>query len=196
MAGMPRGVSASVDRGTCGLGIEQRKSRSSGCRRRSIVRKATPATPLTRGVYGPRGVGDPTHARKHLERNPGYPGIDLAAYARPARRIRKSTAAMNDARKSDKLIVPMKPPNKMRGGQPCTAEGVEGRGLTKGNPTEPRSSWTQCQIEPPQGFKRIRNALDASTPEVGARCGNAARRDLCGGWPVRAIPLGFGPFFE
>jgi len=28
----------------------------------------------------------------------------------------------------------------------------------------------------------------ASLPEAGARCGNAARRDLCGGWPVRAIP--------
>ena len=38
---------------------------------------------------------------------------------------------MNEPRKSDSLVVPMKAPNKA--GQPA-AEAVEGRGLAKGNP--------------------------------------------------------------
>jgi hypothetical protein len=36
-----------------------------------------------------------------------------------------------------------------------------------------------------------RNA-HASRPEAGARCGSSARRDLCGGWPARAIPTATG----
>jgi hypothetical protein len=31
-------------------------------------------------------------------------------------------------------------------------------------------------------------ALLRQTPKIGARCGNAARRDLCGGPPERVVP--------
>ncbi len=31
-------------------------------------------------------------------------------------------------------------------------------------------------------------------PEAGARCGNTARRDLCGGPPARAVPTATGRF--
>ncbi|OSH94793.1 hypothetical protein B7D72_15415, partial [Klebsiella pneumoniae] len=31
-------------------------------------------------------------------------------------------------------------------------------------------------------------AVHRQTPEVGARCVNRARRDLCGGYPVTGIP--------
>src|SRR5208283_3130729 len=34
--------------------------------------------------------------------------------------------------------------------------------------------------------------LRRQTPEVGAVCGQAARTDLCGGWPEMAIPTAIG----
>jgi hypothetical protein len=40
---------------------------------------------------------------------------------------------MNERGKSDSFIVPKKPPNKGCGA-PQSTEGVEGRGLAKGNP--------------------------------------------------------------
>ena len=33
-------------------------------------------------------------------------------------------------------------------------------------------------------------------PEAGARCGNTARRDLCGGPPARAVPTATGRFYK
>ena len=33
-------------------------------------------------------------------------------------------------------------------------------------------------------------------PEAGARCGNTARRDLCGGPPARAVPTATGRFYR
>ena len=44
-----------------------------GRRRRRRRRKATPDTPLSRGVTGSRAVKDPVHVRKHLAREPGDP---------------------------------------------------------------------------------------------------------------------------
>ena len=44
-----------------------------GCRRSKGMRKATSGVLLSRGTTGPRAVGDPVHARKHLAREPGDP---------------------------------------------------------------------------------------------------------------------------
>ena len=99
---------------------------------------------------------------------------------------------MNDSGKSDKLIVPKRVANKasVRAG---AAERPEGRGLTKGNPSRnPDSGHSARQIchMRGNGYEREPNIPGrySSIPEVGARCGSSARRDLCGGWPVRAIP--------
>ena len=94
---------------------------------------------------------------------------------------------MNDGGKSDKPIVPMKPSNK-GSGQPRPAEGAERRGLAKGNPgeqtrfldTEPNGPVTCAQPDT--------HVIRTSLPEVGARCGNAARRDLCGGRGATRVP--------
>ena len=64
---------------------------------------------------------------------------------------------MNDGGKSDKPIVPMSLSNK-GSGQPRPAEGVEGRGLAKGNPGEQTRFWTQGQIDLQHALDRIRNA--------------------------------------
>ena len=54
---------------------------------------------------------------------------------------------MNGRGKSDSFIVPRKLPNK-GGGAPRSAEGVEGRGLTKGNPDRPTRFRTQTPGRP------------------------------------------------
>ncbi|WP_320178480.1 hypothetical protein [Roseovarius pacificus] len=64
---------------------------------------------------------------------------------------------MNDARKSDKPIVPAKGANK-GSGKPPPAERLEGRGLAKGNPDEQTRFWTQGQVDLQQALARIRKA--------------------------------------
>ena len=59
--------------------------------------------------------------------------------------------------------------------------------MAKGNPGEQIRFWTQGQANLPHALERIR-ATDTLRPKAGARCGNSACRDLCGGWPARAIP--------
>ena len=94
---------------------------------------------------------------------------------------------MNDGEKSDKPIVPEKDANK-GSGQPGPAECLEGRGLAKGNPGEQTRFLDSAPREPATCAQLDTHDLRALLPEAGARCGNAARRDLCGGWPERAIP--------
>lgn len=64
---------------------------------------------------------------------------------------------MNDSGKSDRFVLPKKCPNKA-GGRPPAAEGMEGRGLTKGNPGEQTRFWTQGQIDLQHALDRIRTA--------------------------------------
>src|SRR5260370_749887 len=63
----------SVDRGTCGPGIEPRKTLPSGRRRCRRKRKAPSSAPISRGALESRAVRDPVHVRRHLAREPGDP---------------------------------------------------------------------------------------------------------------------------
>jgi hypothetical protein len=62
---------------------------------------------------------------------------------------------MNEPRKSDRPVVPMKAPNKA--GQPG-AEAVEGRGLAKGNLRQQNAPRTQCRQGAPSALERVRLA--------------------------------------
>lgn len=62
---------------------------------------------------------------------------------------------MNGPRKSDRSIVPEKSPNKA--GQPA-AEGMEERGLAKGNPREQNAPRTQRRTSAPSALERVRQA--------------------------------------
>jgi group II intron reverse transcriptase/maturase len=62
---------------------------------------------------------------------------------------------MNERGKSDRPVVPVKSSNKA--GQPA-AEGMEGRGLTKGNPQQQNASRTQSRSNAPSALERIRQA--------------------------------------
>ena len=63
---------------------------------------------------------------------------------------------MNGRGKSDSPIVPAKPSNKGRVATP--AEGVEERGLPKGNPGEPTRFRTQSRSHLQQALGRVRQA--------------------------------------
>jgi group II intron reverse transcriptase/maturase len=62
---------------------------------------------------------------------------------------------MDERGKSDRPVVPVKFSNNI--GQPM-AEGMEGRGLTKGNLQQQNASRTQSRIDAPSALERIRQA--------------------------------------
>src|ERR1700722_19756700 len=149
MRSCPRGRRRSVDRGRYRLGIEPRNrspaaqaAGTPGCRRSWNRRKATPSTPLSQGVLGPRAVADPTHVRKStLYGNREIPR--LSAEERTADRVwetERRTSMMNGRGKSDSSKVPGKLPNKA---EEPVAEAMEGTGLAKGNSPEGNVSRTQ-----------------------------------------------------
>ena len=62
---------------------------------------------------------------------------------------------MNEHGKSDRPVVPVKSSNKA--GQPA-AEGMEGRGLAKGNPSQQNVSRTPSRNDAPSALERVRQA--------------------------------------
>ncbi len=62
---------------------------------------------------------------------------------------------MNGPGKSDRPVVPMKPPNKAGS---SAAEGVEGRGLAKGNLPQQNAPRTQRRTGAPSALERVRQA--------------------------------------
>jgi hypothetical protein len=62
---------------------------------------------------------------------------------------------MDDRGKSDRPVVPGKPPNKAEG---TAAEAVEGRGLAKGNLPESNALRTQGRASAPSALERVRQA--------------------------------------
>ena len=62
---------------------------------------------------------------------------------------------MNGPGKSDRPAVPEKSPN--NAGQPV-AEGMEGRGLAKGNPSQQNASRTPSRNDAPSALERVRQA--------------------------------------
>lgn len=71
---------------------------------------------------------------------------------------------MNGRRKSDRRVVPRKPPNK-GSGAPGSAEEVEGRRRAKGNPSQSTSHRTQGRARLREALGRIRQAAERSRKE-------------------------------
>ena len=102
----------------------------------------------------------------------------------------RGTTVAHGCRESDSPIVSAKLPNNDLGA-PRLAEGVERRGLAKGNAGEQTRGRTQCRGTLSHALDCVRQtpfSTCASAPKAGARCGSAARRDLCGGCWVTGIP--------
>src|SRR3984893_15886467 len=151
-----RGRRRSVDKGMCGPGIQPRKKLTSGRRRCRRKRKAPSGVPISRGATESRAVKDPEHVRKHLAWEPGDPAFTPDGICPGTHReVQGRTPMMNEHGKSDRPVVPAKSPNKA--GQPA-AEGMEGSGLTKGNPQQQNASRTPSRTDAPSALQRVRQA--------------------------------------
>jgi len=71
------------------------------------------------------------------------------------REVHERTPTMNEHGKSDRPVVPEKSPNKTR---QLEAEGMEGRGLTKGNSPQQNASRTLSRTGAPNALERVRQA--------------------------------------
>src|SRR6267142_782408 len=115
-----------------------------------------PGAPPSRGAAGPRAVRDPGHARTHRAREPGGPAsVSGRGDRRPHREVQGHTPMMDGRGKSDRPIVPGKPPNNAE--EPA-AEVVEGRGRTKGNSPERNALRTQGRAGTSSALERVRQA--------------------------------------
>ena len=89
-------------------------------------------------------------------------GLTAGRWTRgPRREPQGGTTAMNGHRESDNLIVPAKLPNNAPGA-PDAAEGVEGRGLAKGNLVEGDRRRTQSRDRLQQALERVRQSVRRS----------------------------------
>ncbi len=121
-------------------------------------------TALPRAVFGPGAVVEPMRVLKHSARESGDPTIDPGDGLRVRVENREDTSTMHESGKSDSLIVPGKPPNKVAGAL-ASAEEVEERGLAKGNPHQSPQTRTQCRRALMLKLRRIRQvARQRSTP--------------------------------
>src|SRR6267143_526320 len=146
----------SVDRGTCGPGIQPRKKLTPGRRRCRRKRKAPSGAPISRGAPESRAVRDPVHVPRHLAREPGDPkSAQGSSCLGTHREVSGRTPMTNGPGKSDSPVVPEKSPNKA--GQPA-AEGMEGRGLAKGNLPQQNASRTPSRKDAPSALERVRQA--------------------------------------
>ena len=75
--------------------------------------------------------------------------------ARPQRKVQGRKPMMDGHGKSDRPIVPEKSSNKAPRG---AAEGVEGRGLAKGNSREQHALRTQGRVSVHSALERVRKA--------------------------------------
>ncbi len=71
------------------------------------------------------------------------------------RKVKDRNLMMNEHEKSDRPVVPASHRNK---GAFASADGGEGRGLAKGNPSQDNTDRTQCRGNVPSALERIRKA--------------------------------------
>ena len=189
-----------LDRGTCRQGYGAAKSAFRGADAVRMSGRQHRRRRQTRAVGGPRAVREPLHAGSLDPREPGDPTLAVPLIGGgPPREGRGRTPGMYERGKSDRLVVPTKPPNKA-----IAAEVVEGRGRGEGNPvgtTRPGHRAGSGVPNVPDRVRRmgaggraavITSLLGAGPcdvrPKPGAQCGSPARWDLAGGRPARAVP--------
>jgi RNA-directed DNA polymerase len=95
------------------------------------------------------------HAWNLHAREPGDPLTACGWHRRPHRQGRSRNPMMHGQGKSDRPVVPTKPPNKAG---TSAAEVVEGRGLAKGNMGQQNAPRTQCRSSAPSALDRVRQA--------------------------------------
>ena len=128
-----------------------------GRRRCKEKRKAPSGAPISRGAPGiPRGQRPRARTetpRTGTGRSRVHPRTAVCLGTH--REVQGRTPMMNGHGKSDRPVVPAKSPNKA--GQPA-AEGMEGRGLAKGNLPQQNASRTPSRTDAPSALERVRQA--------------------------------------
>src|SRR5712692_1743951 len=153
-----QGRRRNVDRGTSRPGIQPRKTFTPERRRCKEKRKAISDTSPAQDVAGLRAVRDPEHARTHLAREPGEPwGARRGWRGGPRREVYGHTPTMNGPGQSDRPVVPAKSPNNAAR---AAAEGTEGRGLAKGNPSQQNAPRTLSRDGARSALERVREATE------------------------------------
>ena len=100
---------------------------------------------------------------------------------------------MNDRRESDRPVVPGKSPNKVRGA-PRTAEGMEGRGLAKGNSAKQSRTRAQNRRVLTQALDRVRQVVFRDEIHVPRKaCAFDLRQEPSAVVPLAGICAGGGP---
>src|SRR3990172_1511232 len=111
------------------------------------------------GVPTPWREAEGDTRRGGIARREGDPGDPASAWGdahhRPHREVQGRTPMMDGRGKSDRPVVPGKPPNKA---PERAAEVVEGRGLAKGNSPERNALRTQGRGGAPSALERVRQA--------------------------------------
>jgi len=103
-------------------------------------------------------IWDPVHAGKRHGREPGDPtSVCGIGFADRGTKPEGREVPTNGRGKSDSLVVPKKLPNKAADE---VAEGVEGRGLAKGNSREDGVFRTQSREDTKAGLERVRKAAE------------------------------------
>ena len=142
-------------------------------------------------VWTPRGRR-PRHARKLLVREPGVLPPDRPEYR--AVRIGKAGGPkpmMHGREKSDPTVGARKPAKLPA---PAGGELVERRAGAKGKAEQVARTGHRAGHACISNLLRLRHAYTLpSSPEVGARCLNWARRVLCGGCTATCVPTAAGP---
>jgi RNA-directed DNA polymerase len=134
--------------------MQPRKNLAPERRRCKEKRKATSGASISPDATGLRAVRDPEHARTHLAREPGEPLVALGGWHRgPHREVYGRTPMMDGQGQSDRPVVPTKSPN--NAGRPV-AEGMEGRGLAKGNPSQQNVPRAQYRDGTRSALERVR----------------------------------------
>ena len=148
----------------------------------------------------PSACMDSSWAGTERSRNPSEADGPLERGAK----VKDQTASMHGSGKSDEAIVAGKQANKPNAAQADLwaggAESVERRASTKRNASQQSISRTQSRAHGmSQELERVRQrarkesslanrALRRQALKVRARCGNSARRDLCGGRGETRVP--------
>lgn len=102
---------------------------------------------------GPCAVGDPAHVETFFDRNLGDLTCARAGIPGPVGKGESRTVNVHVSEKSDKVILPVKRPNK---GIKSPAEAVEGRILVKGNSVETTVVRTQSRVAASSGLGAVR----------------------------------------
>jgi RNA-directed DNA polymerase len=98
------------------------------------------------------------HVRNLSVREPG--DLRAARHDGVSGRVGKAMSpkpTMHGPQKSDRPVVPTKPPNNVAS---ATAEAVEGRGVAMGNAIEQNATRTQRRIVAPSALERVRQAAE------------------------------------